>query len=312
MTPIFLLLHISSSWAEIRLHTEDQLGIPDADPVMVESDTVTSTEGRRRLILIGNDVVGLFPALKEQRTGRIAGEMVEKSEMVVEGADYTEMARYCAGNRHLCSSLKEVERLLPWRVKKRGGRVAGMQNPEMKGKKSGMRKVWKFPKATPTEREKRILRARVVEIGVRTVFRNFVYEFGGEDFLQREGGPIGARVTMAVSRLVMQHWAENYRAILERSGLEVRLLKGFVDDGRQGTDLMIRGTGYDEKRKRFVWRKEWEDEDDRIDAPDEVRMAKICNVAMNDINPDLVFTTETRYDFQNGRLATLDFEVDVI
>ena len=37
-----------------------------------------------------------------------------------------------------------------------------------------------------------------------------------------------------------------------------------------------------------------------------------CQKAMNDINVDLVFTTETRKDFENGRLATLDFEVDVV
>ena len=96
-----------------------------------------------------------------------------------------------------------------------------MQNPEIKGKKAGGRKVWKFPKAEPTEKEKRILRA--TEIGVRTVFRNFIYEFGGEDIIQTEGGPIGARVTMAASRCVIQHCETKYRDVLEKSGLSVRI-----------------------------------------------------------------------------------------
>ena len=53
-----------------------------------------------------------------------------------------------------------------------------------------------------------MLVARVCEIGVRTIFQNFIYSFGGHNFIQMLGGPIGARVTMAAAKLVMQDWAE--------------------------------------------------------------------------------------------------------
>merc|ERR1711954_64016 len=39
------------------------------------------------------------------------------------------------------------------------------------------------------------------------------------------------------------------------------------------------------------------------------RMARTCRDAMNHINPDLVFTTETQEDFSTERLPTLDFEI---
>ena len=39
------------------------------------------------------------------------------------------------------------------------------------------------------------------------------------------------------------------------------------------------------------------------------RMARKCKTAMNSINPDLVFTTESQEDFPNERLPTLDFEM---
>ena len=39
------------------------------------------------------------------------------------------------------------------------------------------------------------------------------------------------------------------------------------------------------------------------------RMARVCVDAMNDINPDLKFTTETQEDFCHERLPTLDFEM---
>ena len=39
-------------------------------PTLKTSDIVTSEEGRRNLIVVGNDMVGLFPAMKEVNTGR--------------------------------------------------------------------------------------------------------------------------------------------------------------------------------------------------------------------------------------------------
>jgi hypothetical protein len=133
-----------------------------------------------------------------------------------------------------------------------------MQNPEMKGKKRGLEKVWQFPKAEPTEYQKRILLCRMAEIAVRVVWTNFCYEFGGEIYLQMEGGPIGARITMAASRLVMQEWAEGYRDILDRSEVTIYSHDGYVDDARQNTDLMVRGARYNPERRRFTWREDWE------------------------------------------------------
>ena len=43
-----------------------------------------------------------------------------------------------------------------------------------------------------------------MEIGVIFFFRHFTYTFGGEVYRQVSGGPIGARLTMAVARVVMQ------------------------------------------------------------------------------------------------------------
>ena len=134
------------------------------------SDMVVDEEGRKRLILLGSDVVGLFPAMKDINTGRGVANQVRKSPLVMRGVKYKEVARYCAGNRRLCGDLSEVENVLPWRRNfGRGGVTPGMQNPEMRGKKSGLEKVWQFPEAEPTEEQKRILLSRMAEIAVRTV-----------------------------------------------------------------------------------------------------------------------------------------------
>ena len=64
-----------------------------------------------------------------------------------------------------------------------------------------------------------------MEIAVVFFFGNFAYTFGGEVYRQNGGGPIGARLTMAVARIVMQNWKDDYDVILEKSKI-VELLSG--------------------------------------------------------------------------------------
>ena len=91
---------------------------------------------------------------------------------------------------------------------------------------------WVWPDREPTERHRQMMMARAAEIGTRTIFENFMFTFGGENYLQTKGGPIGARVTMCAARLVMEDWGKRYTIILLNSGLNVWILKGYVDDGR--------------------------------------------------------------------------------
>ena len=71
--------------------------------------------------------------------------------------------------------------------------------------------------------------------------------------MQKEGGPIGQRPTMAASRIVMIDFFENYEMILLRSELRINLLKVYVDDGRQVTTKLNKGMRYNEIEKKFTW-----------------------------------------------------------
>ena len=119
-----------------------------------------------------------------------------------------------------------------------------MQNPEMKGKKAGLEKVWEFPEKTPSPKQERILLSKMARIAIYILWNNFMYEFAGEVYLQCEGGPIGARCTMAASTLVMQEWSECYVDILLRSGLTLDEIKGYVD----GTGQTSSSRGLDSTR----------------------------------------------------------------
>ena len=130
----------------------------------------------------------------------------------------------------------------------------------------------------------------------------------GEDiYKQSKGGPIGCRLTMACARLVMADWEEGYKIILESSKIWIGLLAGYVDDGRQLTGVLELGMRFSKEENKFIYSTKAEKEDREIGDDDDERMARVCLPAMNSINQDLVFTVETAKDFEDKRLATIDF-----
>ena len=122
-----------------------------------------------------------------------------------------------------------------------------------------------------------------------------------------EGGPIGARVTIAAARLVMESWGDCYRNILIDANLVLDFLCGYVDDGRQVSTLLKKGMRFIKEEMRFRVTDEGLAEDEVSTETPNARMARICLPAMNAINPDLEFTIEIPEDFPLCRLPTQDF-----
>ena len=258
------------------------------------------------LCILGNDVVALFPSLDSETTGKIVRGEVTRSTITIEGFSTKLGLKYIAMNEEYTSDLGPLRKLLPTRMTKPGVK------PTMKSKWVNHKEVladddYVYPPFTPTQEETRRIQGHVAEIGVRTLFENFAYQFGGEAFHQQQGGPIGARVTMCAARMVMQHWARGYSEILIKAGLRLPLFGGYVDDGRQGSTVLRRGMIFCEQKKEFVFSEEQKEIDDKENEPDNRRMARICLPAMNSVNENLKFTTECPEDFPRERLPTLDF-----
>ena len=139
-----------------------------------------------------------------------------------------------------------------------------------------------------------------------------MYRFGDVVYKQEQGGYIGDRWTGSAAEIIMQDWSEKYKNILVRSGLEVHLLSGYVDDGRQGTSTLPMGMEFDKSENKFVYKTEAYQEDLTRRAEGEStnqRMARRCIKAMNSINPNLEFTVECQEEFDNEKLPTLDFAI---
>ena len=104
--------------------------------------------------------------------------------------------------------------------------------------------------------------AACFEIGVRTCFEHHVYQFGGRYYLQKSGGPIGMRVTMAAARIVMSDWGRKMKEILMKANMKTYLKALYVDDKRTVMPALAKGTRWVQKTKSFENREDWRREDE--------------------------------------------------
>ena len=266
---------------------------------------------REHYILLGTDVKALFPSLSAERTGRAVRKQVEKSLIKWEEIDDMWLTLYVHLNENLCSSLEKIKHLLPKRRKGRRGPEAGMGSEECRERElfNDEKSNWEWPAnhVKLKEDEKKMIMGAALEIATIFFFRNFTYSFGGKIFVQSFGGPIGARLTMCVARIVMQQWRDEFAELLETSNIQEKLSKIYVDDNRCITERLKKGYRFDRGERKFTYKAEWEEEDSGIEDDD--RIAGEYLKAMNSINPDLEFTVEKEKDFENNRLPTLGFEL---
>ena len=136
-----------------------------------------------------------------------------------------------------------------------------------------------------------------IERAILFFFSNFTYTFCGKIYLQMHGGPIGARITMAVARLVMQEWKDKYDLILKNSDIEEILSLLYVDDGRGVQRLLKFGERFVPEENKFKVLAECKENDISSNrCRQEITRTEILK-AMNSVNPDLSFTMELCKDF---------------
>ena len=214
-------------------------------------------------LVIGSDVTALFRSLSAERTAQAVRNQVRKSKIKWENVDDEWMRLYVHLNRDLCSDISSIKHLLPWKKKGRKGQEAGMGSTECRQRyiTPGEKSCWDWPREKPTSKEKVELIGAMLEISIMFFFKNFIYNFGGVDYLQGSGGPIGARLTMCVARIVLQEWSEIFSGILRSNNIRERLRAIYVDDGRGMFSKLNLGQYYDadkkltRKKERKIWRK---------------------------------------------------------
>ena len=85
---------------------------------------------RDKYVLLGTDVVSLFPSMSAEKTGEAVRKQAEKTSMRWREIDEMWLSLYVRLNRDLCTNYEEIEHLLPVRRRGRRGREAGMGSLE--------------------------------------------------------------------------------------------------------------------------------------------------------------------------------------
>ena len=148
-----------------------------------------------------------------------------------------------------------------------------------------------------------------IKAAVRFLFKKFVYTFGGKMYRQMSGGPIRARLTMAVARLVIGQWKDEYNTILRKSNIKELSSGLYMDDGRTVHRKLKLGEWFDKSKIAIIFKEEQREQDIKENLTgEEVTRREILN-AMNSVNADLTFTMEICQDFDNGRIPTLSFSL---
>ena len=178
------------------------------------------------LVVIGSDVQALYPSLSDVEVGIICYQAVIDSKVEFQNINYRKDKQYIA----MCLTNEEqavhpLKRILPRRTSKGGVRPGVTSDPRKE-------ENWIFPEVEMTRREKRMIVATVIQIGVLTMMNTHVYELDSEIFLQQAGGPIGLRSTCAVARVTMSYWDAKWLELMAENNVQIRKSDRYIDDLR--------------------------------------------------------------------------------
>ena len=158
----------------------------------------------------------------------------------------------------------------------------------------------------PDAAQKRLMLSKAMEVAVRECFRNHLYQFDGKVYRQTEGGPIGLRLSMAVSRVVMAMWDKKLSKLGGQTGWLVHLLKRYVDDVTAVVETLrlgVRWTSWG-----LTYKKVWETEDIAGGLTDDQRTMREFRVMANTILPFIQVTFDTVDDHPSKTLPVLDLQ----
>ena len=210
------------------------------------------------MLIIGTDVVNLYPSLDISKVVGEVQEAIMGSRIEWQDIDYLEGARYIALNwsEQRCRG-SMLWRILPRRRYSTGGRP-GLRGAGPQGADRGDQEQWVFPNVKLSMEEKRMVVATVIQLATEAMFRYHFYEFGGKRYQQMGGGPIGLRGTCTLARLVMQIFDGRWVDKLSSSGLKLNLYTRYMDDGRLFCHPIKRGWRWVEGKMLFCLK--WEAE----------------------------------------------------
>ena len=168
----------------------------------------------RNPVIFSMDVEGMYPALRHEEVTKTCREEFLRSNITIEEVDIDALGIYLAilyqdrRGELVNLGLDDVVQ------KRRHPRARKILITTEEILEPGERTVSKFlpPVRQPTREEEKLMMALALEEGILAVFKQHYYSFdNGEVRIQKDGGPIGLKISGAVGKVVMMAWVQQYK-----------------------------------------------------------------------------------------------------
>ena len=239
----------------------------------------------------------LFPSLTDIESARIVREAIETSDMKFENVNFEKALKYLrvsGGDDHI----KELglSKIAPKYLGSRPDLIT------IGGEAITDESKWTKMKRDLSEREKRLVIARVVETAVLVCMSSHIYSFGPDLYIQCTGGPIGMRYTASLASVVMKQWDKAWTSLLQREGIDYDLFLRYVDDCR----LCMRplNQGWIWNGETFMYSEESARDDEEKGISHTERTTREITKAMCSMTTFLTFTGEDSTMFTDCTLPT--------
>ena len=166
---------------------------------------------------------------------------------------------------------------------------------------------WMKPIRNPTTKEQRTLFGKALEIMLITCMDNHVYLFDNTVRIQKQGGPIGLKLTGEIADCLMIDWDKKLLVELKEYRMIPEVYTRFKDDIEIVVQSLEHGSRLEGGQIVVDENKKQEDEN----KSDSILTMEIVQKIANSINPMIKLTIETPCNFQNKKLPVLDVEVRI-
>ena len=238
-------------------------------------------------LLLGSDVVALYPSLDPVSTAEITYEAVLKSNIEIEGIDFARLSVYLLLT-HGEKNIRDMglECIIPKRLDKSKARsLSATLNRNLNN--------WEFNTEKMVEMDpdelyiiRRKMIAAMVRVLVLVLFNTTCYSFGGDLYRQVCGAGIGLRGAAVLAKLVMAWWDDKWVRSMKLFRISCQLLIRYIDDIRIYLKPIQRG---------WFWGPDgWYFDNLKLDARDDNTrtLEEVCK-SMNAVLECLNFTMES-------------------
>ena len=187
-------------------------------------------------------------------------------------------------------------------------------DPEPPNNKVDQEEAWLFPGELPPQQRKKII-GKVLEVAVRTTFRNHIYMYGNKLYRQLKGGPIGLRLTGVVARLVMDQWAKLFLSTLANNNIMVYLFRKYVDDVNLALSLARPGLRW-ERDMDGTYKLKWDKDTETRDLQGEKsaeeakeRTMRLMGEVASLLVPGISFMVDLPSRYPTKKVPMLDLQV---